>query len=262
MPPFVKRVEPLKFNRWTFVKEGSRQIMWVCRCDCGTVKEVNKKNVKAGLSKSCGCLNLENLTKHGLSKTAEYSTWKAMIGRVDDLKSNRAKDYAGRGIKVCQRWRDSFEAFYEDMGPKPSDDHSLDRKDNDGDYCPENCRWATRSEQQRNKRTTNQYTLNGKTQSAVAWAEEYGVPEGVLWYRLSRGWDLETALVTPQQKPRGPQTTPPKDRVIEYQGRSQTMAEWAEEFGLTVKIVDGRLNAGWSMDRIRLKPPRSDAKLP
>lgn len=261
MPPFVKKSEIVKYNRWTFLKQGSKPILWVCKCDCGTVKEVNKKNVKAGLSRSCGCLSVEaGKAKRIHPDLPEFKNWQAMVSRCVNEKNPRYEDYGGRGIAVCDRWLKSFDAFYEDMGPKPTPDHTIDRKDNDAGYDPENCRWATRSEQQRNKRTTKLYEHDGRLQCATAWAEEFG--KTVKWMRscLARGMTVAEALVTPKKLPRGPQAGKPAERIIEWNGESKTMAEWAEEFGIPIKIFNDRLRSGFSMEKIRDKPLRADAK--
>lgn len=128
--------------------------------------------------------------------TAEYRTWRRMIRRCESPKHNRYVRYGGRGIKVCKRWRESFDAFVDDMGPKP-DGLSLDRIDNDGNYEPTNCRWATDEEQNRNRSITRQIAHDGKTQTLPEWAEETGVPWSVLDCRLRKGWTVARALTTP-----------------------------------------------------------------
>jgi len=147
-----------RFGRWTVLgSSASRRERWDCRCDCGTTRSVRGSTLVAGESRSCGCLQREiaaALTKetHGQSRTALYGTWNMMIQRCTNPHVERYPLYGGRGIKVCERWRNDFAAFAADMGPKPSPQHSIDRTNNDGDYEPGNCRWATRSEQQRNTR--------------------------------------------------------------------------------------------------------------
>src|SRR5688500_16157023 len=119
-------------------------------------------------------------TKHGLRNCSEYRAWASMKQRCLNPKVVAYPQYGQRGIKVCDRWLTSFPNFYADMGPRPSPSHSLDRIDNDGDYTPDNCRWATRVEQGRNQRTNVLFTHNGKTQCLTAWSEEIGIPADTL----------------------------------------------------------------------------------
>lgn len=124
---------------------------WLCHCDCGTEKIVLDTNLRRGATNSCGCAQKDNTVTHGQSRTSYYQIWEGMIARCSRPTAPRYADYGGRGIRVCDRWRD-FALFQQDMGSRPGLDYSVEREDNDGDYEPANCRWATRSEQQRHKR--------------------------------------------------------------------------------------------------------------
>ena len=153
-----------RFGLWTVLRENGRdrhgQAFWLCRCDCGTEKNVTGGRLRRGESRSCGCdkprMCAEANIKHGDSArgrmTAEYRTWSNMIDRCERPGNKQYRDWGGRGIKVCQRWRESFAAFLADMGRKPSPELSIDRIDNDGNYEPGNCRWATRLVQRHNQR--------------------------------------------------------------------------------------------------------------
>ena len=133
------------------------------------------------------------------SSSPEYRAWWQMLYRCTDRRSRRWSYYGGRGITVCDRWRESFSNFYADVGPRPSAKHSIDRIDNDGNYEPDNCRWATRETQHRNKRGLRMLELNGETKCLTEWAEQYNIDRKLVQHRLSRGWSLQRALITPKQ---------------------------------------------------------------
>lgn len=135
---------------------ASKRLKWRCRCDCGNEKEALSHLLRAGLTRSCGCLQREACREknstHGMRNAPEYSVWYDMKRRCHDPRNKRYADYGGRGIAVCERWQISFANFYEDMGPRPTATHSIDRINNDGNYEPLNCKWSTKSEQAFNRR--------------------------------------------------------------------------------------------------------------
>ena len=137
-------------------------------------------------------------TTHGLSKTREFRVWVAMRSRCMSPQDPAYPDYGGRGIKVCERW-DEFEVFLSDMGYRPSDKHSIDRyPDNDGNYEPGNCRWATVRQQSRNRRTSTHITANGTTKTLVEWSEATGLKRSTIQRRIKKlGWPVDQALFTP-----------------------------------------------------------------
>ena len=163
MPP-LKDLSGMRFGRLLVIcqaesRNNSNQrnkcTRWNCVCDCGAQRTVFGSSLRGGLTTSCGCYHREVvapmiLRTHGGSYTGEYSSWKHMRRRCDSPKEHGFKTHGGRGIKVCARWIDSFVNFLEDMGPKPTPKHSIDRIDNDGHYEPSNCRWATAKQQQEN----------------------------------------------------------------------------------------------------------------
>lgn len=151
-----------QFNKLIVIKKdesGSfNRVAWVCKCDCGNITSIIGKDIKSGHSKSCGCNKIKaainagksNIT-HGMTKTPEYNVWIHIIQRCYNTNNSNYHNYGGRGIIVCDRWKNSFEIFYKDMGPRLSDKHSLDRINNNGNYEPSNCRWTTMTEQNRNR---------------------------------------------------------------------------------------------------------------
>lgn len=137
---------------------------------------------------------------HRRRHTPEYTVWAGMVQRCEDVKCKSYPRYGGRGIKVCKQWRYSFVAFVRDVGPRPSPQHSLDRINNNGNYEPGNCRWATAQEQQRNSRWTRRLTFKGQTKCLVEWATVTGIEFRTLWKRLDLGWSVAKALSTPVRR--------------------------------------------------------------
>lgn len=179
--------------------DAYRKALWLWQCECGQSRIIRSGVVVAGQTHSCGCLAREETiarhTIHGQSaqRTPEYGVWAGMIqrGTNTDL-----VNYAGRGIGVCERWRD-FVNFYADMGKRPTPKHTLERKDNNGDYEPDNCIWADRITQGNNRRNNVLYTFNGTTQTLRRWATQLDKPIDRLRGRLKRGWSIERAFTHP-----------------------------------------------------------------
>lgn len=176
---------------------GERCDMWICVCECGVEKEVYGKAMRENRIKSCGCINKECAwnRKHGQSYTRLHSIWCGMNGRCNNKNSTRYNDWGGRGIKVCKEW-EKFEKFYEwSMDNGYADELTIDRIDVNGNYCLENCRWATYKEQGNNKSNNRYITYNGETHTIAEWAEIIGLPYGTLYQRLNKsGWPIEKAL--------------------------------------------------------------------
>lgn len=200
------------FNRWTVISLShikKRIYMWNCVCECGNKGIVSSSSLKGGQSKSCGCYKIqrtiEYFTKHGESnanESLEYKTWCGIKERCFNVTLKAYKDYGGRGITVCDRWLNSFENFLADMGRKPTPQHSIDRIDNNGNYEPSNCRWATRIEQSRNRRSNVKIFYNGMCKSASEWAEILNIKAGTILGRKKMGWsddDIITKSVRQQK---------------------------------------------------------------
>jgi len=167
----------------------------LCICDCGNWCSPTPSNLRRGLSQSCGCgvrkAARNRFYLHGMTRSPEHNSWVNMRQRCLDPNSHAWDDYGGRGIRVCERWANSFLAFYEDMGPKPTPQHSIDRRENDGNYTPENCRWSTRVEQSRNTRSNLWLMVDGERMILSAAAELLGIPNQRVRGRRARGWPPE-----------------------------------------------------------------------
>lgn len=182
-----------------------REVFWKCLCDCGKESFVRTFALKEGKIQSCGCLRLERLSKrkrtHGKSQSMLYKRWQNMWTRCTNPKYQFWHHYGGRGITVCERWR-SFQNFAEDMGATFQPGLSLDRKETNGNYTPENCRWATALTQTNNSRTNKIVKAFGKTQTAAQWAREAGINPYTFYSRLSHGIQPEAALTKGRLPPR------------------------------------------------------------
>lgn len=188
----------MRFGRWTvlgFSHKIGKKLKWDCLCDCGTKRAVYTFALKT--SGSCGCLQKEitseRCIRHGLHGTPEYYVWAQIKQRTGNPSCRSFKNYGGRGISMCKEW-ESFEQFIADMGLRPSSKHSIERIDNDGDYCPENCKWATWLKQGNNRRTNRIVTIDGKSMTVAELERLSGIPRSRLYYRLSHGWPADRVL--------------------------------------------------------------------
>lgn len=195
-----KDLSGMRFGRLMVVQEATRthdlDWTWDCICDCGNRVTVRGKALKAGSTVSCGCYHDEcaRMGTHKQTKTRLYGIWKAMRERCNCTTSSNYANYGGRGIAICGEWNDfcSFRTWAEATGY--SDDLSIDRIDVNGDYCPQNCRWATFVEQQNNKRTNRLIDYKGKQYTFAQLAKKYEILPTTLRRRLNAGWSLEDAL--------------------------------------------------------------------
>ena len=195
-----------KYNKLTAIrfdhKDKWGQQYWLFKCDCGNKKVIKASNVKGNYVKSCGCLRKENIIRygkksktHGMTHTREYKSWQAMKDRCYNKNYPHYKDYGGRGIKVCNHWRNSFENFYKDMSKRPKNT-SLDRIDNNKGYYKKNCHWATTKEQANNRRNNRLLTFNNKTMTIAQWTSKTNLKYAILYTRLKKGWSIEKTLTT------------------------------------------------------------------
>ena len=220
----MKEIWGQKFGKLTVLfpidEKYQKKIVWWCKCDCGNEKAIVGTKLRNGHTKSCGCFvsqrAKEKNTKHGHSTrlygtTGEYNSWAGIIQRCTNPNNQKYMNYGGRGIKVCNRWLESFENFFEDMGekPKPKKKYSIDRIDNDSHYscghCTEcsknnwtaNCRWATSIQQANNKgySSTNRWlTFNNQTKTITEWANHLNINRRTIMARLRNGWSIERTL--------------------------------------------------------------------
>lgn len=192
--------------------------------------------------------------KHGAAcvdaVTPEYQSWKGMIQRCYNPNANNYHCYGGRGITVHERWRTSFACFLDDMGTRPQGT-SLDRyPDNNGNYEPGNCRWATQTEQLQNQSRNKLLTYNGETMCVTEWSRRVGIPVGVLIYRQTKqGWSIEQTLTTPV--PRGGSHD---SKLLNYNGESRSVTEWARRVGISRGTIRSRLKKGWTVESALTTP--------
>lgn len=180
-----------------------------------------------------------------------------MLQRCRNKKCAAWKDYGKRGIKVCTRW-ESFDSFYADMGPRPSSLHTLDRYPNqNGDYEPANCRWATREQQSRNRRSNRSITFNGRTQLLKDWAEETGLPRETIASRLRSGWSVKRTFTTPRAdipnlRKSGRRTK--RSHLLTCNGVTRSVAEWSKRSGVHSAVLTWRIERGWSTRKAIFQP--------
>lgn len=196
-------------HHWTIIRllskeESPSRAKWyaLARCKCGVVKPVVSEKIFTNSSKSCGCAKNEALKTHGFTTSAkggnsrEYAIWNSMKQRCRNPKNKQYPEYGGRGISVCDSWL-RFENFFRDMGERPFKGASLERKDNNKGYSPDNCKWADRNTQNNNKRNNRPITINGVTKNLCQWADHYGIGHTTIFHRIKAGWDVERAITQP-----------------------------------------------------------------
>lgn len=219
-------------------RSKSRARYWSCVCDCGNGKEIEGAPLKSGATRSCGCLHREAATKistkHNMSHSTEYQAWSNAKARCGNPKVPFYKNYGGRGITVCERWlgEQGFANFLADMGRKPDPKRTLDRIDNNGNYEPSNCRWATRGEQAENKRSNRVLVHDGRALSVTQWAVALGISRGTIFARLRKGATVARALKTRE-------ATVHLRSVIVYSDGSYSTKSACGGWGVFIHLVDG-----------------------
>lgn len=205
-------------------KRRHRQV--VCRCDCGTEKIVFLDALRKGVTVSCGCRMREisgiYRKTHGRTNTREFAIWSGLRQRCINPNNPMYPRYGGRGITVCSAWMESFQAFFADMGERPSKSHSIDRIDNNGNYSPENCRWATQVVQANNKSTNHVIEHEGQAKTITEWAIATGIPAKRIQERIYRGWGFSDILAEPYVSPKrrgermAPYTEERRNQIAQY----------------------------------------------
>jgi hypothetical protein len=199
-----------RYGLLTVISRDKREVgntVYICKCDCGQEISARSGNLSSGNTRSCGCLRSKNrFMLHGMTGKKVHNTWNRMRVRCNNKSSPDYPRYGGRGIKVCVQWEDSFKQFYKDMGDPPSAEHSLERIDNNKGYYKENCRWATKIEQARNRRTSKVFSHNGKEMCLKEWAVFFKIPYHVLFRRIKQGWSFDAAI-SMVGSPRGGQSS-------------------------------------------------------
>lgn len=198
-----------KFGKLTVLEKTGRKgekVMWKCQCDCGNFVFVPTFVLRGGKSKSCGCLKSERMiehnTKHNLCQTKLYRIWKGIKQRCLNANHKQYNDYGGRGITICDDWKNDYLSFYNwSIQNGYAENLTIDRIDNNGNYEPLNCRWVDRKIQNNNSRHNHLITYNGKTLTISQWAELYNLTYTCLKNRINRyKWSIEKALTTPMKK--------------------------------------------------------------
>lgn len=206
----AKDIRGQNFGRLSVIERArsseSGRARWRCRCICGNEIITDAYSLRSGATRSCGCLQKEvaaatsrkYIRTHNQKNSRLYNIWSGIKGRTGNPAHQRYSDYGGRGIAVCPEWRNSFETFRDwSLSNGYRDDLSIDRKDNDGPYSPENCHWISRLDQANNKRNNRLIEFNGEIHTLAEWAKITGINYYTLKTRFSRGWDPQKALLPP-----------------------------------------------------------------
>jgi len=220
------------------------------KCECGEVIKLRKDraNKERFYCNTCS-RKIGILTRYkdkSISKSPEHSVWRGIKSRCYNPNTEHYDCYGGRGIKMSDEWKYDFSNFYRDMGPRPSSKHEIERIDNNGNYCVENCKWVTHQEELNNKRNNVFLEFNGKKQTVAMWEREIGVSKGVIYGRIFRyGWSVEKALTIPLNS-----ITGRKSKEITYDGKTQTLVMWSKELNISRGVLYNRIfDLKWSIEK-------------
>lgn len=250
-----------RIGRLTVIEETDERrggsVVWLCECDCGTRKRISAQCLKSGRVLSCGCYNREIITTHGESKTRLYRAWQGIKDRCTKPSCSEYENYGKRGIKMCDEWLNSFEAFRDwskangFVEDAKRGDCTIDRIDVNGNYEPSNCRWTNMKAQCRNRRNNAVIECDGESHCLSEWAEILGVPYHRLVSRYQRGWKPEEIIhgrerVINTETYRNRKT----NHLLTYRGETHCAIEWAEILGINVNTIRVRVHRGWSDERV------------
>lgn len=228
-------------------RAGDGKIKWIARCGCGSEFAATGVRIRSGEVKTCPACSRERVrlahVTHGERRTPEYRTWTHIKSRCLNSNVPEFKHYGGRGVSICDRWRESYEAFLEDMGRRPPGKHSIDRIDVNGDYEPGNCRWATHIEQGNNKRCNRLIEINGETKTMAQWADFAGISRETMLKRVKKGF-TGSDLIAESKDP----------DTFTLNGVTATIPEWSEITGIKRATLYWRLNSQqWDIEKALTK---------
>lgn len=238
-----------RFGRLTVIERApnkGKRTVWLCRCDCGNEKEIRQEDLHSGKTVSCGCYLHEKITKHGLYKDPEYRRLMSMKDRCSNPNATHAHRYVGRGIKVCDEWKNDPKAFYDYVSKLPhfrEKGYTLNRINNDGDYEPGNVEWADDYTQMNNTCRNHLLAYRGSVKTVTEWARKTGIPISTLRGRVKRGWSPEKALETPV-----------KSKIVEhhiyYNGGFYNITELSKMLNIPRPTLNAKINKGIPIDEI------------
>lgn len=233
-----------KFNKLTVLEETDKynksgHKLFLCRCDCGGKILTSKSALQRGDNKSCGCLR-GNM--HGMSNTRIYKLWQDIKKRCYNENNRAYKYYGGRGIKMCEEWKNDFLSFYNwAINNEYSDELTIDRINVDGDYEPNNCRWVTNEIQANNKTSNRYFTIDNETKSLADWCNIYNKRYLTVHHRLSRGSSIEEALDIKEFQRK-------REKLLELNNEKKTLVEWCKIYKVEYPTALNRINKGWSLE--------------